>query len=430
MYLATIDLPWVLFSSLKGDTMIIKQYIKDFEELGFGLFVHFGLYSLIGKGEWSKRNFGISDEEYQRVFDRFCPGRDWAVDLVRAAKKAGCRYITLTTKHHEGFCLYDTQGLNDFDAPHACGRDLVREFVDACRKEGIKPFFYHALLDWHPKSYNENFPEYLQYLRRNVELLCRNYGEIGGFWFDGQWDKWDADWEEDALYATIRKYQPCAMIINNTGTQKLGQFGHAEIDSVTFERGKPFPIDLTKAPKYLASEMCEVLNDHWGYARRDLNYRSPAEMICTLCECRRAGSNMLLNVGPMGDGSLRTIDQGVLEIIGQWMELNGEAIYLPRPTDIKVENKEKDFILKNDNTYYLFCHDLPMVSDEHVAIFGKANYISKFEFPRRIESIRWLDDGTAVEFEQSGETVVVKLVPFAYGQNLVIRVAKIVCRED
>ena len=94
---------------------------------------------------------------------------------------------------------------------------MVREFVDACRKEDIKPFFYHALLDWHPKSYEENFPEYLKYLRDNVELLCKNYGEIGGFWFDGQWDKWDADWEEDALYGTIRKYQPNAMIINNSG---------------------------------------------------------------------------------------------------------------------------------------------------------------------------------------------------------------------
>ena len=132
------------------------------------------------------------------------------------------------------------------------------------------------------------------------------------------------------------------MIINNTGTLKLGQIAHNEIDSVTFERGKPFPIDLSKASKYVASEMCEVFNDHWGYAKQDLNYRSPAEMIRTFCECRRAGANMLLNVGPMGDGGLRTIDRGILEIIGQWIDINKEAVYIPRPTGITVENKEKD----------------------------------------------------------------------------------------
>ena len=409
--------------------MIIKQYIKDFENMGFGMFVHFGLYSIIGRGEWAKRNFAIPYEEYNKAFKRFCPRSDWADELVKAAKNAGCRYITLTTKHHEGFCLYDTKGLSNYDAPHACGRDLVREFVDACRKENIKPFFYHALLDWYPKSYNENFPEYLKYLRENVELLCKNYGEIGGFWFDGQWDKWDADWEEDALYATIRKHQPNAMIINNTGTLKLGQIAHSEIDSVTFERGKPFPIDLSKASKYVASEMCEVFNDHWGYAKQELNYRSPAEMIRTFCECRRAGANMLLNVGPMGDGGLRTIDRGILEIMGQWIDINKEAVYIPRPTGITIENKEKDFILKNGNNYYLFCNGLPMVSDEHVAIFGKADYISKFELPEKIEDIKWLDNGEKVEFKQDDRAVTVNLVPFEYGRNLVVRVAKITCFE-
>lgn len=410
--------------------MIVKQYIKDFEKMGFGMFVHFGLYSVIGKGEWSKRVLSIPDEEYRKAFDSFCPRSDWAIELVRAAKNAGCRYITLTTKHHEGFCLYDTQGLNDYDAPHACGRDLVREFVDACRSENIKPFFYHALLDWYPKSYEDNFPEYLRYLRKSVELLCRNYGEIGGLWFDGQWDKWDADWEEDELYVIIRKYQPNAMIINNSGIQKLGQMGHREIDSVTFERGKPFPIDLSAAPKYIASEMCEVFNDHWGYAAEDLHYRSPSEMICTLCECRKTGSNILLNVGPLGDGAIRTIDRGMLEVLGQWTKLNGEAIYLPRPTDIRIENKDKDFVLKNGHVYYLFCHDLPMVSDKNVAAFGEANYISKFTLPEKIESVQWLDDGEMVEFEQSGETVTVKLVPFSYGRNLVVRVAKIICETE
>lgn len=138
-----------------------------------------------------------------------------------------------------------------------------------------------------------------------MELLCRNYGEIGGFWFDGKWNKPDADWEEDALYGMIRRYQPDTILINNTGLEGRGQLGNIELDSVTFERGKPQPINLADSPKYIASEMCEVTCDHWGYAREDLNIKSPALLIEELCDCRRYGANFLLNAGPMGDGSLR-----------------------------------------------------------------------------------------------------------------------------
>ena len=151
--------------------MIVKQYIKDFESLGLGMFVHFGIYSVIGSGEWIKFAGMLEDEEYYSAKKDFNPKKDWAAELVKAAKNAGCRYITLTTRHHDGFSLYDTCGLNEFDTVHSCGRDLVREFVDACRKEEIIPFFYHTLLDWHEPSYRENFKEYLKYLRASVELL-------------------------------------------------------------------------------------------------------------------------------------------------------------------------------------------------------------------------------------------------------------------
>ena len=116
------------------------------------------------------------------------------------------------------------------------------------------------------------------------------------------WDKLDEDWEEDTLYGTIRKYQPEAMIINNTGLQERGKLGHIELDSVTFERGKPQPINLSDSPKYIASEMCETMGDHWGYAKDDLNFKSPATIIEETADCRRYGANMLLNIGPKGDG--------------------------------------------------------------------------------------------------------------------------------
>ncbi len=158
--------------------MIVKSYIKDFENLGFGMFVHFGLYSMLGMAEWVKCLHQISDATYEKLVEQFEPREDWAVKLVKAAKQAGCKYITLTTRHHDGFPLFDTCGLNEYDSLHSkCQRDLVREFVDACNAAGIIPFFYHTLLDWWHKDFQSNFPDYLEYLRASVEILCKNYGK-------------------------------------------------------------------------------------------------------------------------------------------------------------------------------------------------------------------------------------------------------------
>ncbi|MGN0323780.1 MAG: alpha-L-fucosidase [Oliverpabstia sp.] len=409
--------------------MIIKQYIKDFENLGFGMFVHFGLYSVLGKGEWAMHLLNIPDEEYFKLAENFQPAPDWAEQLVTVAKNAGCRYITLTTRHHDGYSLYDTCGLNPLDAPHTCGRDLVREFVDACRAQGIIPFFYHTLLDWHEKSFEEDFPEYLRYLRKSVEILCTNYGKIGGLWFDGMWSKPDADWEEDALYACIRAHQPEAMIINNTGLGAQGALGHIELDSVTFERGKPQPLNMEGAPKYIASEMCQVFADHWGYAQEDLNYKSPADMIRDLTVCRRYGSNLLMNVGPMGDGTLRLMDKAIYDLMGQWIKINGEAVYEPHPCGIEVENKPEDFLLEKDNIYYLFCDHLPMSADPNVALKQEGEYRDIFTMSKKIKTITWLDNGELVEFEQNGDRVTVKTVPYTYGRQLVVRVARIETEE-
>lgn len=405
--------------------MIIKQYIKDFENLGFGMFVHFGLYSVLGKGEWAKKLLSISDEEYYKLAEDFHPEPDWADRLVTTAKRAGCKYITLTTRHHDGYSLYDTCGLNELDAPHTCGRDLVREFVDACRRQDIIPFFYHTLLDWHEESYRTDFKEYLKYLRKSVELLCTNYGKIGGLWFDGMWDRLEDDWEEDALYGCIRKHQPDAMIINNTGLSALGALGHIELDSVTFERGNPQPLNMDGAPKYVASEMCQVFADHWGYAKEDLNYKSPADMIRDLVLCRRYGSNLLMNVGPKGDGTLREMDAAVYHLMGEWVSLNGEAVYEPHPCGIEVENKKEDFVLKKDGTYYLFCDHLPMEIDPNVGREEEADYRDVFRLDQKIRKITWLDNGENVEFEQKDGRVTVKTVPYTYGRQLVVRVAKI-----
>ena len=409
--------------------MIVKNYIKDFERLGFGMFVHFGLYSVLGRGEWAQFTHRIPAEEYEPLQKQFAPDPNWAKELALTAKKAGCKYITITARHHDGFSLFDTCGLSDYDAPHNCGRDLIREFVDACHENGLIPFFYHTLIDWHVAEYKTDFPKYLKYLRASVEILCKNYGKIGGMWFDGMWDKWDADWEEDALYSMMRSYQPEMMIINNTGLVKRGELGHIELDSVTFERGRPEPINLEGSPKYIASEMCQTLGSHWGFCKKELNYKSLGTLIEDLCSCRRYGSNLLLNVGPRPDGSLRPLDKALLETMGEWVNINEQAIRTPRPTDIKINENEKDFLLKaDDNTFYMFVHGLPTNGDPNVAIGIESEHIRTFDFDKEIAEIKWTDADENAEFKQENGKTTVLTKPFVYGEDLVVRVAKIVCK--
>ena len=284
--------------------------------------------------------------------------------------------------------------------------------------------FYHTLLDWREPGYRTDFHAYLTYLRASVERLCTNYGEIGGIWFDGKWDKPDADWQEDVLYATIRRHQPEAIIINNTGLHERGKLGHIELDSVTFERGRPWPINLADSPKYIASEMCQTMGDTWGYGAGDLNYKAPAELIEDLCVCRRCGANMLLNVGLRGDGTLRPMDVELLRCMGRWTQIYRDAAYLPRPTDMVVADKPRDFVLQYGNDYYLFCHGLCMAGDGN-AVIGGAHAPSRLSFALPVRRVSWLDNGQDVSFEQCGDQLTVHVRPFPYGTNLVVRVAKI-----
>lgn len=412
--------------------MLICKYVKDFENMGLGMFVHFGIYSIIGKGEWSMHHLKIPKEEYRQLAPSFCPEKDWAIKLVRTAKDAGCKYITLTSRHHDGYSLYDTRGLNDYDTVHYIGRDLVGEFVDACRAEGIIPFFYHTYLDWYDERFNNDFPAYLDFLRKSVELLCTRYGKIGGIWFDGTWSRKDADWEEDTMYSMIRSYQPEAIIVNNTGLTALGELGHIELDSVTFERGRPKPINLEGSPKYIASEMCEVFGTHWGYAADDLLYKSPATMIEELVDCRRYGANMLLNIGPMGNGYISDIDRAFYSMIGKWVSLFDESIRLPRPTGIDVESSDgRDFLLRDGDNFYLFCFGLPMSADPNVEREKNApRYEDSFILPdgKRAISASFLDDGTPLSIEVREGRTVINTLPYLYGQNYVVRVAKILTK--
>jgi len=403
---------------------IAQKYVLDFEKLGFGMFVHFGLYSQLGMGEWTFHHTNQTMKEYKRLADSFTAEDFDAEKLVLTAKSAGCKYINLTTRHHEGFSLYDTCGLSTFDSVHApAGRDLVREFVDSCNKHGIVPFFYHTYLDWYNTDYENDFDAYLEYLRKSVEILCKNYGKIGGLWFDGKWDKPDADWKEDELYATIRKYQPEAIIVNNTGLNHRGEVGNPEIDSVTFERGRPTPMNREGMSKYLAAEMCDTLNNHWGIGYMDFDYKSPGTLIENLANCRKVGANYLLNIGPGPQGGIEPFQSELLNIMGRWMSIYGKAIYQGKPYPAK--GMGNNFILKGEKELYLFFLDMGNNGSANVTIGGKfRGWYSFGNVDDKIESITWMDTNETVDFVQGKDVLSVNVTGYPYGMSTCVRVAK------
>ena len=182
------------------------------------------------------------------------------------------------------------------------------------------------------------------------------------------------------------------------------------------------------APKYIASEMCQILNQHWGFTARDFHYNSLTNIIEDLCVCRRYGANFLLNVGPMGNGLVRPLDDAMLRTLGEWVEIHKEALYLPRPSGIEVNREgDRDFILDGEDCKYYFAHDIAMCGSEHVAPGAWKGYSTSFKLDKKIKSVAWIDSGEAVEFEQNGDEVVLKFSPQNYGYDLVVKIAKIIC---
>ena len=405
--------------------------IARFERMGFGMFVHWGLYAQVGKGEWALNNHKIPPDEYFGLMKTFTAkdfdARKWA----RTARSAGMKYITLTSRHHDGFSLYDTRGLSRYDAPRsAAKRDLIKEFTRECREEGIVPMLYHTTLDWTEPRFKSDFPAYLQYLRDSVEILCTHYGPIGGFWFDGNWSKRDADWQEDRLYAIIRKHQPEALIINNTGIGSGGKLGNPEIDSVTFERGRPKPLDRRGHPKYVAAEMCHTMNFHWGIAKNDFNMLSPAHVIEELTLSRRAGANLLMNVGPEAQGKLPDYESAAFQRVGDWIRLHGGdegPIYQGRPT--MISGQGEDFALELNGELYVFIFNLTATANTQAHGPGGRGP-GKREFTgveRSYRTAEWVDTGQKLQLEAdaTAKKLTLNATGYPYGTNTVVRVARL-----
>jgi alpha-L-fucosidase len=409
--------------------------VREFESLAYGLFLHWGLYSLLGAGEWAVEHRSIPWEQYQALRSQFTASEWNPRELVRFARRVGFRYVCLTTRHHDGFSLYDTRGLSDWDAPHsAAGRDLVAEFADACHAAGMKMFFYHTLLDWRHPAFDGRNPadwdEYLEYLNASVEVLAANYGPVAGFWFDGKWARKDRDWKEDALYAVCRRHQPECVIVNNSGTHARGKVGHPDVDVATFEQGRPKRLRRTRRDRYVAAEMSETINSHWGVTARDFSYKSPADIIHTLACCRRHGANLLLNVGPTAGGSLPAYEAALLEIVGRWVATcGGRWLYAARPTELQARGP--DFVLRDGGDYYYFLHHLPIRDAAHTPHVANGESgsglrtVGGLRVP--VRDIRWTDNNERLTFSQDVNKGMLTFhaTEHHYGEQYVVRVARI-----
>jgi alpha-L-fucosidase len=317
-------------------------------EARFGLFIHWGLYAVPagewnGKtdhGEWIRTSARIPLEEYDGFVRRFNPGRFDPDRWVRAAKEAGMKYIVITTKHHDGFCLFDTKETAFSVMSTPFRRDIMKALSDACRREGLKICWYYSIMDWHHPDYlprrewetgrpdsGADFRRYLRYMKSELKELLTNYGPVGVLWFDGEWEStWNTTYGRE-LYEYVRSLQPGIIINNRVGAGRSGMEGFTKGGEFSGDFGTPEQeVPATGMPG-VDWETCMTMNDHWGYNSRDAHWKSSKDLIRTLADVASKGGNFLLNVGPTSDGLFPQASLDRLGDIGAWMKKNHSSIY-------------------------------------------------------------------------------------------------------
>jgi alpha-L-fucosidase len=382
---------------------------KWFQNAKFGMFVHWGVSSMLGNGEWVMNNRNIKVEDYKRLANGFYPQDFDAQKWVAAAKGAGMQYITLITRHHDGFSMWDTKQSDWKITNTPYGKDVVKQVAEECQKQGIKLFFYYSLLDWYRSDYQyetgktgkgtgrsqkSDWPSYVNFMKAQLTELLTQYGPVAGIWFDGHWDQLDndhdktlqskVDWKYDEIYSLIHRLQPAALIGNNHHLMPLpGE------DFQMFEKDLPGGnttgfggADISSLPL----ETCETINGAWGYNITDLNYKSTKSLIQYVVKAAGFGANFLLNVGPMPDGTIQPEFTKRLAEIGDWMKVYESTIRgtkggFQRPTDELA-------ITQNGKKVYL--HIMKKSNDLAVSI------------PGEVISAKAFVGGQAVPFKAAG----------------------------
>ena len=338
----------------KFDRNEYNKRVEWYKDARFGMFIHWGLYSIPARGEWIRSYERITKEDYMQYFDEFNPTdydpRVWA----RAAKEAGMKYVVLTAKHHDGFCLFDSK-YTDFKSTNTkCGRDLVAEYVEAVRAEGLKVGLYFTLLDWYHEDYphygdknhpmrdnpdykndNRHFENYVEYMHNQIREICTNYGKIDLMWFDFSYDDMEGEkWQATKLINMVRELQPDVIIDNRLEVNSGACSSLAKCDP------KPYHGDFITPEQMIPPngiqdvegndmvwEACVTMNNNWGYHATDRFFKPASMLIKKLVECVSKGGNMILNVGPDARGRIPDESMKILREIGAWMKKNSDSIY-------------------------------------------------------------------------------------------------------
>ena len=323
------------------------ERMKWWTDARFGMFIHWGLYALPARHEWVKNAERMTNDQYQKYFEMFNPDMWDPHEWAKMAKAAGMKYVVLTAKHHEGFCNFDSKYTDYKSTNTPFGRDIIKEYVEAFRAEGLKVGFYYSLLDWHHPDYtidsnhpqrqtsdsayarlnkNRDMSKYREYVKNQVRELLTNYGEISIIWFDfsfpGKNGKGHDDWDSENLLKMVRSLQP-GIIVDD----------RLDLDNVAggWDFTSPEQVQVSKWPerngKKVPWETCQTFSGSWGYYRDEFTWKSPAQLLELLIESVSKGGNLLLNVGPTARGVFDSRAQDRLKAMGEWMKFNNRSIY-------------------------------------------------------------------------------------------------------
>ncbi len=381
---------------------------EEFQKARFGMFIHWGVSSILGDGEWVMQIKNIPVKDYKRLQKTFNPVDFNAKTWVDIAKGAGMKYITLITRHHDSFSNFATKqsDWNIMNTPFK--RDIVKELADECHKQGIKICFYYSLLDWYRDDYpyetgktgkgtgrtkKSDYASYLNFMKNQLTELLTNYGEISAIWFDGHWDQLDndhdktlqskIDWKYEEIYSLIHKLQPQCLIGNNHHLSPIPgeDFQMFERDLPGENKGGLSGQEISTLPL----ETCETLNGAWGYNIKDDNYKSPKQLVDYLVRAAGYGANFLLNVGPMPNGEIQPEFVERLAKVGEWTKVYGETIYGTKGGFIRPQ--EWGAITEKGNKIYV-----------HLLKFQDDKFMLKI--PQAFKTAKLFKNGTAIKFQK------------------------------
>ena len=389
-------------------TQVSTAGLESFQNIRFGMFIHWGLYSILGRGEWVMHNEHIAVEAYDKLVSQFNPTKFNADEWVSIAADAGQKYIVITSRHHDGFSMYDT-AFSDYKVTNSpFRRDPLQELANACARRGdLKMGFYTSFLDWHHPAYRFRetnglaWSDYMNFLFGQIRELCTNFGEIACLWIDGDWTGHSfpqgmeyfapgGPWEHDKLYDMIHTLQPHAVLLNNhhgkpfpgEDIQGFEQFLPGT-DTTGFNTTTVYPMPL---------EVNMTMNDSWGWNRTDQNHKSTRHLVHNLVRSASAGANYLLNVGPTPDGEILPVHAERLREIGLWLKIHGASIYGTRAGAIL--STANVVSTRHAATHYV--HVMDYMSDS----------VRLDAVPDTLTRAKLLRDGTPIRIERhNGKTV-------------------------